>query len=59
MKIIVTVNAIENDAIKIVLIGLLFFSGFNLAVANIQLLLYITIYYKKLSTYNEIEIKRS
>jgi hypothetical protein len=59
MKIIVTVNAIENDAIKIVLIGLLFFSDFNLTVANIQLLLYITIYYKKLSTYNEIEIKRS
>jgi hypothetical protein len=53
MKIIVTVNAITNDAIKI------FFSDFNLTVANIQLLLYITIYYKKLSTYNEIEIKRS
>jgi len=47
MKIIIVVNAIIDEAIKIVLNVLLFFSGFNAAVANTQLLLYINIYYKR------------
>ena len=46
MKIIIVVNAITNETIKIVLNVLLLFSDFNPTVANTLMLLYITIYYK-------------